>query len=86
MSKPKEIHQGNTFPAPTHSEISSLEIIDLDLPIAVRKGVRSCTQHPIRKFVSYDILSLNYRAFVQYLTTFKYQGIYKRHYKTQSGQ
>ena len=82
MLKLGEIHQGNTFLAPTHFEISSRENIDLNLPIAVRKGVRFCTQHPIGKFVSYDRLSPNHRAFV---TTLKYQGTYKRHYKTQSG-
>ena len=30
---------------------------NLDIPIATRKGVRSCTQHPISKFVSYGRLS-----------------------------
>ena len=29
---------------------------DLDLPIAIWKGVRSCTQHPISNFVSYSKL------------------------------
>ena len=41
-----------------------LEQGDLDLPIALRKGVRSCTQHPISHYVSYDCLSLVARAFV----------------------
>ncbi|EXC32791.1 DNA polymerase theta [Morus notabilis] len=35
----------------------------LDIPIAHRKGVRTCTQHPISKFVSYDSLSPCFRAF-----------------------
>ena len=30
---------------------------DLDLPIAIRKGTRTCTRHPISKYVSYDRLS-----------------------------
>ncbi|KAG8502943.1 hypothetical protein CXB51_000740 [Gossypium anomalum] len=34
------------------------------LPIAVRKGTRSCTQHPISRFVSYGNLSKSYNAFV----------------------
>lgn len=34
------------------------------MPIALRKGVRSCTQHLISNFVSLDLLSLAYRAFV----------------------
>ncbi|KAK8290339.1 hypothetical protein V6Z12_D07G254400, partial [Gossypium hirsutum] len=34
------------------------------LPIVVRKGTRSCTQHPISRFVSYGNLSKSYKAFV----------------------
>ena len=36
---------------------------DLQLPIALRKGTRACTHHPISHFVSYDRLSLSFRAF-----------------------
>jgi len=36
---------------------------DLTKPIAQRKGVRSCTQHPISYFVSYERLSSSYKAF-----------------------
>ena len=36
---------------------------DLNLPIALRKGTRACTKHPIAKYISYDNLSENYRAF-----------------------
>lgn len=32
----------------------------LNLPIAQRKGFKSCTQHPISKFVSYHQLSHSY--------------------------
>jgi transposase InsO family protein len=35
----------------------------LDLPIAVRKGTRTCTSHPLSHFVSYDHLSPSFRAF-----------------------
>lgn len=41
---------------------------NLDLPIAQRKEVRSCTQHPIYNFMSYKRLSPNYRAFATKLT------------------
>ncbi|GMI70512.1 hypothetical protein HRI_000720500 [Hibiscus trionum] len=34
------------------------------LPIAVRKGTRSCTQHPISRFVSYGNLSKSYNTFI----------------------
>ena len=36
---------------------------DLHLPIALRKGIHTCTQHPISHFVSYDRLSPSFHAF-----------------------
>lgn len=42
---------------------------DLDAPIALRKGVRTCTKHPISQFVSYSHLSPSYRAFVSSLSS-----------------
>ena len=36
----------------------------LDLPIAIRKEIRSCTKHPVSNFVWYNFLSPSYRAFV----------------------
>lgn len=44
---------------------------DLDIPIALRKGVRLCTQHSIYNFVSYDGLSPKYQAFVANLSNVK---------------
>jgi hypothetical protein len=41
---------------------------DTNLPIAQRKGVRSCTHHPISDFVSYQHLSSPYRSFVSKLS------------------
>ncbi|KAA0057585.1 Beta-galactosidase [Cucumis melo var. makuwa] len=35
----------------------------LDIPIALRKGTRSCTKHPICNYASYDNLSPQFRAF-----------------------
>ncbi|RVW97173.1 Retrovirus-related Pol polyprotein from transposon TNT 1-94 [Vitis vinifera] len=40
------------------------DLDDLDQPIALRKGVRSCTQHPINNHVSYGKLSQNFQAFI----------------------
>ena len=37
--------------------------LDLDLPIALRKGTQACTKHPIAKYISYNNLSDNYRSF-----------------------
>jgi transposase InsO family protein len=36
---------------------------DLDLPIAIRKGKRTCTEHPISNCVSFDHLSPSFKAF-----------------------
>ena len=36
---------------------------DLDVPIAIRKGVRECTKHSIYNFISYAGLSPKFRAF-----------------------
>ena len=41
---------------------------DLDVPIAFRKGVRSCTTHPIVDFVSYERLSPQFQAFTTNLS------------------
>ncbi|RVW35272.1 Retrovirus-related Pol polyprotein from transposon TNT 1-94 [Vitis vinifera] len=43
---------------------SSNDLDDLDQPIALRKGVRSCTQHPISNHVTYGKLSQNFQAFI----------------------
>ncbi|KAL0556854.1 hypothetical protein IC582_005371 [Cucumis melo] len=37
--------------------------LSLDILIALRKGTRSCTKHPICNYVSYDNLSPQFRAF-----------------------
>ena len=52
------ISQGNTQ---SDSELSNN---DLDCPITLRKGVRSCTNHSIYNFVSYEGLSPSFRVFV----------------------
>lgn len=43
-------------------------ITNLDMPIAVRKEVWSCTQHSISNFISYESLSPSYKAFVSGLS------------------
>lgn len=43
---------GNIPPSPSQSHDN------LDLPITQRKGVRTCTQHPMSNFVSFHALSL----------------------------
>ena len=39
-----------------------------DLPIVVRKGVRSCTKHPIAHFLSYQKINSEYKIFVANLS------------------
>ena len=36
---------------------------ELNWPITLRKGVRSCTQHPIQNYISYKGLSLGFNTF-----------------------
>ncbi|RVW39635.1 Retrovirus-related Pol polyprotein from transposon RE1 [Vitis vinifera] len=77
-SIPTHIHASSSsvtdLSLPSHfgpsPEISALEPglvpaqdLDLDLLIALRKGTRACTKHPIAKYISYSNLSDNYRAF-----------------------
>ncbi|KAL6316992.1 hypothetical protein AAG906_026686 [Vitis piasezkii] len=57
---------GNNTPDGTVD--SELENDILNMPIAWRKGVRSCTQHPIGNFISYDKLSPTFRAFTSSIT------------------
>jgi len=51
--------------APTVPEPPS----DLDMPIALRKGTRTCTAHPIQNLFSYRHLSPSYTAFVTSLSS-----------------
>ncbi|RVW38517.1 Retrovirus-related Pol polyprotein from transposon RE1 [Vitis vinifera] len=44
-------------------EVLIPSIDDSTLPIALRKGVRRCTDHPIGNYVKYEGLSPSYRAF-----------------------
>ena len=51
-----------------HESCSNSEVDDSNLPIVIRKGVRSCTQHPLSKYISYENLSLVFRAFTSQLS------------------
>lgn len=42
---------------------SDNEPLDLDIPIAIRKRVQKCINHPITKYLSYKRLSNNHRTF-----------------------
>ena len=43
-------------------------ILDLDMPVALRKGVGAYTQHLISKYVSYKNLSSKHKAFISKIT------------------
>lgn len=58
-SKDSENSPSKTTTKPLLDEVFN----DLDLPIVLRKGVRSYTKHPICNFVFYNELSPSYRAF-----------------------
>lgn len=47
---------GNTAP-----NFVNVDDIDIHIHIALRKNVRSCTKHPIERFVSYGKLSQSYK-------------------------
>ena len=65
------------IPDASHSQESNLELgmetklFDQNIPIAVRKWVKSCTQHPISSFVTYEHLSNSIQALVANLVGVK---------------
>ena len=58
---PNQIHLGK---GTTNLEKLVPFVDDSNIPIALRKGVRTCTNHPIYRFISYDGLSPSYQDFV----------------------
>lgn len=54
MPNPCSIPKSSSFEGASH---------DFNVPIALRKGARSYTMHPIAKYVSFHRLSQNYRTF-----------------------
>ena len=58
LSAPSSQNPGNL---PMDS--TPLPIFYLNIPIAIRKGVRNCTKYLIAKYLSYQRLSRKYRAF-----------------------
>nr|GEX75864.1 uncharacterized mitochondrial protein AtMg00810-like [Tanacetum cinerariifolium] len=53
---PSDAPSGSDSPPPSRTP-------ELDVPIALRKGKRTC-RYPVSAFVSYDVLSTSFRAFV----------------------
>ena len=76
LSPSLDENQGNSDSIP--SESTSV-IDDLDIPIATRKGVGSCTQHPISKFVSYIVSLLRIKPLCPILLPCLFLTIYRKH-------
>ena len=72
LSPDSSQNPGNNIPISDNTVDSTInsefEREILDMPIAWRKGVRTCTQHPIGNFISYDKLSPTFRAFTSSIT------------------
>lgn len=65
--------QNSNLPAGTpiisdRKETPSQVPINLNIPIAIRKETRTCTKHPLAKYLSYDKLSHKHRALLQILS------------------
>ena len=73
---PEQSQQSQSLPTSSPEKISTSEPVpdpqlsppeanqSLELPIAQRKGIRSCTSHPTQRYISYSNLSTKYRACV----------------------
>ena len=57
-----------TIPSPVDSLTPPpTSLSNLDIPIALRKSKRSCTDHPIFNFISCDNLNLTFRQFALFV-------------------
>ena len=59
---------------------------DLDLPITVRKGVRSCTQYPLTNFLSYHRISQNHKGFLASLDSIEVPKLVDKALKDMNGR
>lgn len=66
--KPKPIQSSEPV---TCTEKVCKDVVDLDVPIAIRKRTRKCTQHPIANFMSFENISPSYRSFLTKLQSDK---------------
>lgn len=58
-------HESSNLPLKS----SFLESESLEIPIALRKYVCTCTKHPLSNFMSYDRLSSSFHVFVSQLSS-----------------
>lgn len=59
----------SSFSTGNENLIVALIVDNTDVPIAIRKRVMTCSQHPISKFVSYNFLCSSYCAFVLFMSS-----------------
>jgi len=63
ITKDSYLWTSSSWPLPIDGPQPITSPSDLDIPIALCKGNRSCTDHLISKFVSYDYLNPTFRQF-----------------------
>ncbi|KAE8670892.1 APO protein 3 [Hibiscus syriacus] len=76
ISQPNICQEPDSYPVAAETEgndgYQEATTVDIDdFPIAIRKGVRKCTAHPINKYVAYGKLQSNFRAFTVSINTVK---------------
>ena len=59
--------ESNSNPSNPTSISTPLFDTNLNIPIAIYKGVRSCAKHPLANFVSYHRIVETYKAFTSYI-------------------
>lgn len=87
-SKNRSVVPWASVPSPTPSSTGVLpnpSNDSMDLPIALRKGTRTCTQHPISNSVSFDRLSSNFRCFVSLCLQSLFLVVCLRHSRRHAG-
>ena len=80
-SEQESIHKHDQ--EPEHQNLPSPR--ELDLPIALRKGIRSCTQHPLANYMTFEKLSGAFRVMTEKSEAEKSLPISKKHLKIQNG-
>jgi len=59
-----EVTHHEESPSTSNPSLPQTEPTNLYLPIAIRKGIRTCTKHPLANYLSYHRLSPNHRGFL----------------------
>lgn len=67
-----------SIPRQNQESNPELDPDELGWPIALRKGVRTCAQHPIQRFVSYGNLSSRMQSFVVNSSQVKIPGSFQQ--------